>query len=985
MFHSTCDAPGDKVAGDFAQAMSGAPFQAIGQIQTTSGSVTVTSASGAVVQANCGDFVCQHDTIETGADGNIGIIFNDGTAFNLSSNGRMVLSEFVYDPNGKSNSTLFSLSKGTFTFIPGKAAGASGLRIDTPVGRIRGSAREGGIGILTLAGLTFSVLDQIQAASQAPHGFLDDGAVTVANQSASRSHAFLDDDRLTYKHLPHGGYEITMRDGRVIMHDDPGETIQIDPSGTVTRIPNSSTRMADLQNFQQAALSTLSQAPQGAAPGGSSTDTFNAPLDLVPINFTRPENRAVQNQVTVTVNIAPTTSGVVEVVQLQPPPTPPTPPTPPPVLTADEGLHPITEVLNTTGSTKLDIAPSATLTFTDLNLSALSASLASITWSGGGTLPSGLSAVLASALSVAGDTAGTSGSITATFGAPDKDFDFLAANETLTVVYTVTVTDTNGVNVAQPVTITITGSNDPPFLAADASNSHTVVEGLATTRTLTFTDVDLTDHHAVSTSVTSATWSGGATLPSGLAAVLADALSTATTDSTGSGSGSIALTFSAAETAFDFLAAGQTLTVIYNVTVTDDGGVSSTQPVTITIIGTNDTPVITSTAQTGAVTEHTNVDNSGNLNIGGIITFTDVDLTDKHTVTFTAGDNNYLGTFTPTLTHDATGGSTGTVGWSFSVSDKAIEFLATGQTLTQTYTVQVADNNGGFTTQDVTITITGTNEAPVMAADVSGPHTITELAGKTGDTADLDTTSGTLTFTDVDLADTHQASASAPTFAWSAGTLTAAQEAALAAASTLALSEIDSTGSGVGSIAFSYSAADKTFDFLAAGQTLTVTYNVTVTDNIGVSSTTPVTITVTGNDDAPVAFNDAGSAIEAGGINNGTPGTNATGNVLTTTPTSTTPHASLAVSAIRTGADGGSGTAGTVGAALTGAHGTLTLNADGSYTYVVNNSDAAVQALNTGDTLTDTFTYTVNDPGGLTDTAQLTVTINGADDAPVAC
>ena len=702
MFHRTCDTRGDKVAGDVAQAMSSAPFQAIGHIQTTNGSVTVTSASGAVVQANCGDFVCQHDTIETGADGNVGIIFNDGTAFNLSANARMVLNEFVYDPKRKSKA-LFSFSKGTFTFIPGKAAGASGLRIDTPVGRIRGTTREGGIGILTLAGLTFSVMDEIQAASQSPHGFLDDGAVTVGSQAASRSHGFLDDDRLTYKHLPHGGYEITMRDGRVIMHDDPGETIQIDPSGTVTRIPNSSSRMADLQNFQQAALSTLSQGPQGAAPGGSSTDTFNAPLELLPINFTRPENRAVQNQVTV--NIAPTTSGVVEVVQLQPPQTQP-PPTPLPELTADEGLHPITEVLNTTGSTTLDIAPAVTLTFTELNLSALSASLASITWSGGATLPSGLSAVLAGALSVAANSAGTSGSITATFGAPDKDFDFLAANETLTVVYNVTATDTNGGSVSQPVMITITGSNDPPVLAADASNSHTVGEGLATTRTLTFTDVDLTDHHAVSTSVTSATWSGGSTLPSGLTAVLADALSTTTTDSTGSGSGSVALTFNAADTAFDFLAAGQTLTVIYNVTVTDEGGVSSTQPVTITIIGTNDTPVITSTAQTGAVTEHTNVDNSGNLNIGGIITFTDVDLTDKHTVTFTTGGNNYLGTFAPTLTHDATGGSTGTVGWTFSISDKAIEFLATGQTLTQTYTVQVADNNGGFTTQDVTVTIT---------------------------------------------------------------------------------------------------------------------------------------------------------------------------------------------------------------------------------------------------------------------------------------
>ena len=150
----------------------------------------------------------------------------------------------MYDPKGESNSALFTFSKGTFTLIPGKAAGASGLRINTPVGRIRGSARESGIGILTLAGLTFSVMDEIQAASQSPHGFLDDGAVTVGNQASSRSHAFLDDDRLTYKHLPHGGYEITMRDGRVIMHDDPGETIQIDPSGTVTRIPNSSTRMA---------------------------------------------------------------------------------------------------------------------------------------------------------------------------------------------------------------------------------------------------------------------------------------------------------------------------------------------------------------------------------------------------------------------------------------------------------------------------------------------------------------------------------------------------------------------------------------------------------------------------------------------------------------------------------------------------------------------------------------------------------------------
>src|SRR6201999_1012475 len=107
-------------------------------------------------------------------------------------------------------------------------------------------------------------------------------------------------------------------------------------------------------------------------------------------------------------------------------------------------------------------------------------------------------------------------------------------------------------------------------------------------------------------------------------------------------------------------------------------------------------------------------------------------------------------------------------------------------------------------------------------------------------------------FTDVDLDDHHTASASAPTFAWSGGTLTGAQQAALTAASTLTLSETDSTGFGAGSIGFSYSAADKTFDFLAANQTLNITYNVTVTDNNGASSTQPVTITITGTNGAPI-------------------------------------------------------------------------------------------------------------------------------------
>ena len=116
----------------------------IGKVVTTSGSVAIEHVNAVVVQANLpaasgvgqtklGDPVYKGDVVQTGADGKVGITFSDGTAFNLSSNARMVLDEFVYDPNGKSNSTLFSLTKGTFTFVAGKVAKTGDMKIDTPV------------------------------------------------------------------------------------------------------------------------------------------------------------------------------------------------------------------------------------------------------------------------------------------------------------------------------------------------------------------------------------------------------------------------------------------------------------------------------------------------------------------------------------------------------------------------------------------------------------------------------------------------------------------------------------------------------------------------------------------------------------------------------------------------------------------------------------------------------------------------------------
>jgi hypothetical protein len=125
-----------------AAAVQDLASKPIGRIVTATGSVTIERANAMVVQAaiggqpgqaKVGDVVYQGDTVATGADGRLGINFTDGSSFNLSNSARMVLNEFVYDPNGKSNSTLLSLTKGTITFVAGKVAATGDMKIDTPV------------------------------------------------------------------------------------------------------------------------------------------------------------------------------------------------------------------------------------------------------------------------------------------------------------------------------------------------------------------------------------------------------------------------------------------------------------------------------------------------------------------------------------------------------------------------------------------------------------------------------------------------------------------------------------------------------------------------------------------------------------------------------------------------------------------------------------------------------------------------------------
>ncbi len=139
-----------------------------------------------------------------------------------------------------------------------------------------------------------------------------------------------------------------------------------------------------------------------------------------------------------------------------------------------------------------------------------------------------------------------------------------------------------------------------------------------------------------------------------------------------------------------------------------------------------------------------------------------------------------------------------------------------------------------------------------------------------------------------------------------------------------------------------------------------------------------MTATVT-LDSLPVAQNDTGSVNE-----NDTLSVSAVNGLITSTlvaggKDSDVDGDILSITAIRTGAESGSGTDGTIDNALAGTYGHLTLHANGSYGYVADT--AAALALTAGATATDTFTYTVSDGHGETDTAELTITVTGKESA----
>lgn len=177
------------------------------------------------------------------------------------------------------------------------------------------------------------------------------------------------------------------------------------------------------------------------------------------------------------------------------------------------------------------------------------------------------------------------------------------------------------------------------------------------------------------------------------------------------------------------LAAGETGTDTFSYTISD-GGLTSTATVTITVTGINDAPTFPNGPASANLTE-----TDLGLTTSGTLAVSDVDVTNVVTANIIdfslsgTGTGSVPGTLTNAVLQSMlsitlslpSGASTSDIAWTFDSGSEAFDFLAGGETLVLTYTVQATDNSGAANnsaTETITVTITGTQ-------DVADPPTVT--------------------------------------------------------------------------------------------------------------------------------------------------------------------------------------------------------------------------------------------------------------------
>ncbi|MDH5926937.1 toxin [Vibrio splendidus] len=439
----------------------------------------------------------------------------------------------------------------------------------------------------------------------------------------------------------------------------------------------------------------------------------------------------------------------------------------------------------------------------------------------------------------------------------------LGVGETLTESTRITSVD----GTQKTILVTINGTNDAPVITPVAT--QTVTEDGSKTITFHATDIDTTDTLTPSVSATH-----------GSASLNAQGEIVFTPDANYNGPASVVLSVT-------------------------DGHTTTSQTINVDVTPANDAPVINpivpvSATEDGAV-------------VTGQLTSTDIDTGDTATFTTTSTQGGF------TLNTDGS--------YNLDPTDASFQHLKAGEISTFTIPVTVTDSAGATDTKDLVITVTGTNDTPVISGVDTGA--LKEDVSANPQSNEL-TATGKLDIVDIDTGE--------GSFVSHGFNKTALQ-------GHYGKLEISQDGS------WSYSAdnSQTAIQSLGEGEQLTDTIKVTSKDG----TTHDVVVTINGTNDKAVI----------GGSNTG----------------AVTEESQLQTSGTLTVTDVDTGEAHFANTDIQGSLGTLHLTDNGAWTYDLDNTNPAVQALGNGATATDTIT--VHSADGTPH--QVTITVNGTNDNAV--
>ncbi|WP_222611281.1 MULTISPECIES: Ig-like domain-containing protein [Undibacterium] len=522
----------------------------------------------------------------------------------------------------------------------------------------------------------------------------------------------------------------------------------------------------------------------------------------------------------------------------------------------------------------------------------------------------------------------SNGTYTYTLNNSNAAVNGLGAGQSLTDSFTYTLTDGDGSTTTATLVITINGNTDGgptvtiPDSNAGSAGDMTVAEtATATANSFTVTaPAGLASITVGGTNVTLAQLNalGGTpiTITTGKGSLVLTGYN--------SGTGVVSYTYDPA-----VQSANSDVTDSITVAVTDALGATNNDSLDILI--TDSKPV--ATGDINNITE----DAVPNTVTGNVIT-NDTVGADTNATPVTAGTfTNAAGYGTLVLN------SNGTYTYTLNNSNAAVNGLGAGQSLTDSFTYTLTDGDGSTTTATLVITINGQNDAPI---DGDETNTVTEDTTLTV----ANNAAGDLLNNATD-AEGHTLTIASYTIAGVAGTQAVGAPVLIAGVGTIT---INANGSYSFAPVANYT-----------GAIPVITY--TVTDGNGGTDTSTLTLSMTAVNDAPVDGDETNTVTEdttltvvdnaAGDLLNNA--TDVDGNALTI--------ASFTIA----------GVAGTqaVGAPvlITGV-GTITINANGSYSFApAANYTGAIPVI----------TYTVSDGNGGTDTSTLTLSMTAVNDAPV--